>query len=560
MKKHFIYILISVLVCGIILFFTSQTAPANKKGITYNRQFQRIDISTVNEAEKPYSILMDSSYRFVSTTVEEDHTLPVEEDNFASEYSFKGNLIDKNQTCSINVKITVRLFPNGDAFLIVRTFSEDPILKPFNYSLLLPGIHFSTSEIWSLNYHGGSKPSEMITMDASMDSYAGKDGINLLPATLNYLETLQGPNNITLGLLMGPLGIFKEKDLNLVELLSQKQQPLLELSKRKPIKVNFSFQLNPYNRSENWFFISKKRLLNYQDEKTLQNMLSADFNMKKKISFDGIYHIATASSYLGASDVSYDYYYNYAMWEGRRFMDLSKEKPSERFFYDMYLNSLYTTIKSSKYGYWISNVKSKYLWDSYEIPEGYVDTRYCTDAGFFLLKVYTEDKIKSAINAGQKFGDYLIEKFEASDGIKIGKTGFFFYDYYQPGQKKITHASLNHILSELNYLFEIYQSTHNEKYLGLAESILEGIRQTQDLWIRKEGEWRFRDDLWYAVYPVPTGLVFKSLDYTKTLTYEDLLKTQKNYRIIYNKEEPVIQKLILSKRSFLLKEGFQLKE
>jgi len=560
MKKHLIYILIGVIVCGVLIFFTTQTSPVNKKGITFNRQFQRIDISTVHESEKPYSILMDPSYTLLASTVEEDPTLPAGEENFANEYSFKANLTDETQAI-INLKLTVRLFPNGDAFIIVRTFSEDSIMKPFQYSLLIPGINYAKSEIWSLNYHGGPKLSEMITTDASMDSYEGIEGLNLLPATLNYVETLNAQSNITLGLLMGPMGIFKEKELNLVQLMSQKQQPLLELSKSKPLKVSFSFQLNPFNRSENWFFISKKRLLNYRDEKTLQNMLSADFSMKKKISFDGIYHIATASSYMGASDVTYDYYYNYAMWEGRRFMDLSKEKPTERFFYDMYLNSLYSTIKgANKYGYWISNVKSKYLWDSYEIPEGYVDTRYCTDAGFFLLKAYTEEKIKSAINAGQKFGDYLIEKFEASDGIKTGQKGFFFYDYYQPGQKKVTHASLNHILSELNYLYELYLSTHNEKYLGLAESILEGIRQTQDLWIRKEGEWRFRDDLWYAVYPVSSGLVFKSLDYTKTLTYEDLLKTQNNYRIIYNKEEPVIQKLILSKRSFLLKEGFQLKE
>lgn len=561
MKNKITYILIGIIVCAVFVFFNFQNSELNKKGITFIRNQQRVDITTVNETEKPYSIVVDPYYHFVSAKIEEDSTLPAGEENFANEYSFLADLTDEKQSGTINLKLTVRLFPNGDAFLIIRTFSKDSIMKPINYSLIIPGISYSNSEIWSMNYHGGPKPSEMITMDASMDSYIGNDGLNLLPATLNYIETSNSTHNVSLSILMGPLGIFKEKAVNLIELMSQKYQPLLDLSKKNPIRVSYSFQLNPYQRSENWFFISKKRLLNYQDDNTLQNMISADFNMKKKISFDGIYHIATALNYIGASDITYDYYYNYAMWEGRRFMDLSKEKPNERFFYDVYLNSLYTTIKgASKYGYWISNVKSNYLWETYQIPQGYVDTRYCTDAGFFLLKAYTEDKIKSAINAGQKFGDYLIEKFEASDGIKIGQTGFFFYDYYQPDRKLATHASLNHILSELNYLYELYLSTHDEKYLGLAESILDGIRQTQDKWIRKESVWRFRDDLWYAVYPSTTGLLFKSDDYTKTLTYEDLLKAQNNYRTIYNKDEPVLQKLILSKKSFLIKEGFRIKE
>jgi hypothetical protein len=366
--------------------------------------------------------------------------------------------------------------------------------------------------------------------------------------------------DVSASVLMGPLGVFKEKEINLVELMSQKYQPVLDIGPKGQAKITFSFSLNPYQKSENWFFVSHKRLINYRDEKTMQNMLSADLNMKKKLSFDGIYHIAIAQNYVGASDLSYDYYYNYAMWEGRRFMDLYREKTSERFFNDMFLNSLYSTIKgASKYGYWKSNVRSQFLWDLYKIPEGYVDTRYCTDAGFFLLKAYNEFQIQSALNAGKKFGDYLIEQYEKKEGIQIAEHGFFFYDYYQPDKQLPTHASLNHILSELNYLYELYLSTHDEKYLGLSESILEGIRLTQNSWIRT-AEGRFMYDLWYSVRDVKGKMLFESNDYTKTLTYEDLLKAQKTYRTIYNKDEPVLQKLIQSKRMFLIREGYKLSE
>jgi hypothetical protein len=559
-NKSIAYILVFIILVAVFILYEKPQFH-NPQGITFNKQNHSVEIVTVNETDEPYHILLDSGYQTTSYQVIEDSTLPVNENDFAKEFSFLGNLTDTKTQGTVNFKFTIRLFSNGDLFLMVRAFTKDSITKPVNYTLDFPSADYVSSEIWSMNYHNSPKLSEMMTTEATMDFYQGTKGINILPPSLNYVEMLNQSGDVNLSVLMGPLGVFKEKEINLVELMSQKYQPVLEIGPKNNLKISFSFSLNPYQKSENWFFLSRKRLINYRDDKTLQNMLSADLNMKKKLSFDGIYHIAIAQNYVGASDISYDYYYNYAMWEGRRFMDLYREKTSERFFKNMFMNSLYSTIKgASKYGYWKSNVRSQFLWDKYQIPEGYVDTRYCTDAGFFLLKAYNEFQIQPALNAGKKFGDYLIEEFEKGEGIKVGEKAFFFYDYYQPDKQLQTHASLNHILSELNYLYELYLSTHDEKYLGLSESILEGIRQTQNSWIRTTGEGRFMNDLWYSVRQSKGKLIFESHDYTKTLTYEDLLKAQISYRSIYNKDEPVLQRLIQSKRMFLIREGYKLSE
>lgn len=557
MKKSIPYLLIFCLIF-LMFFFYEQKPTSFTQGLTFVKNDHSVEIVSSNEIDEPYRFNLDPNFYISTYQVD---LAPADEKDFAKEFSFLGNLTDLKTKGEVNLKFTTRFFANGDLFLMVRAFTKDMIEKPITYSIEFPKADYHTSEIWSMNYHNTPKLSEMTVTESTMDFYSGHSGVNILPASLNYWEMMNLSKEVNLSVLMGPLGVFREKEINLVELLSQRYQPVLEMEQKKNPKLTFSFSLNPYQKSENWMFISRKRLLNYRDEKTMQNMLSADLNMKKKLSFDGIYHIAIAQNYIGASDITYDYYYNYAMWEGRRFMDLYKEKPTERFFSDMFMNSLYSTIKgANKYGYWKSNVRSQFLWDKYQIPEGYVDTRYCTDAGFFLLKAYNDYQIQSALTAGKKFGDYLIEQYEKGEGIKVGDNAFFFYDYYQPERQFPTHASFNHILSELNYLYELYLSTHDEKYLGLSESIMAGIRLTHQSWIRTSGEGRFLNDLWYSVKQTNGKLFFESHDYTKTLTYEDLLKAQKIYRSIYNKDEPVLQKLIQSKRSFLIREGYKLSE
>lgn len=561
MKKILLTLLVFIVTMVVIITIDTYPQKNQGTGIYFDSKRQTISFVPVDSYSKPLYIRTNPGYRYVSHTIIEDSTLPVSEERFVHEFSILGNLVYEDSQQEINLKITARFFLNGDMFVIYRLFSTEDLPSPVQLEIVLPPSLADKTNVWSFQYKSNAKPTEMMATPADMIAYSRKTGIHVLPASLQYLEFSDALDHPLQSCLLGPMGVYKEKEINLVELVNSKFQPVLNNVSNQATSILFSFDLKAYQRAESWFFFSQHQLLDYQKENTKTNMLAADLNIRKRLSFDGIYHIATSQFYQGATDITYDYYYNYAMWEGRRFMELHKSQPDETFFYDMFMNALFTTIKGvSRYGYWKSNVRSLYLWNQYKVKEGYIDTRYCTDAGFFLLNAYNEFHIQAAIKAGEEFGQFLIDKSKAVEGIPIQGKGFFFYDYYYPDQALKTHASLNHILSELNYLFELYLSTQNEEFLHLAEQILEGIHLTEKQWIRTDSNYRFRGDLWYAVFPEGNELLFKDHDYTKTLTYSDLLKAKKNIKTIYNKEDEVLTRLIESKKSFLLREGHTLPE
>ncbi|MCE5224117.1 hypothetical protein LLG10_08095 [bacterium] len=561
MKKILLTLLVFIITMVVIITIDTYPRQHRGTGIYFDTSQQTISFIPVDSYSKPLCIRTNPEYRFISHTIIEDSTLPLSEERFVHEFSILGNLLYEDSKQEINLKITARYFLNGDMFVIYRLFSTEDLPSPIQLEISFPPSLADKTNIWSFQYGTNMKPTEMMATEADMIAYTRKSGIHVLPASLQYMEFSDAENKPLQSCLLGPMGVYKEKEINLVELVNTKFQPVLNNVSNQSASILFSFDLKAYQRAESWFFYSTKQLLDYQNENTKTNMLSADLNIRKRLSFDGIYHIATSQFYQGATDITYDYYYNYAMWEGRRFMELYKSQPEETFYYDMFMNALFTTIKGvNRYGYWKSNVRSLYLWNQYRVKEGYIDTRYCTDAGFFLLNAYNEFHIQAAIKAGEEFGQFLIDKSKAAQGISIQGQGFFFYDYYYPDQELKTHASLNHILSELNYLFELYLSTQNDEFLHLAEQILEGIHLTEKQWIRTDNNYRFKGDLWYAVFPESNGLTFKDHDYTKTLTYSDLLKAKKNIKTIYNKEDDVINRLIESKKGFLLREGHTLPE
>ncbi len=561
MKKLLFHFIISVLLIALFVLIMFNPKPKVKEGIEFLRESNKLAIYANPDFSLPYYVGFSNDVNFSQVTIE-NSTTSLGPEKYLSEYSFKGKAgLDESE--QFDVRVTNRFFTNSDALIFFRFFTENELSKPLVGEVEIPLNDINDITVRSLVYDSSSKPTEIEASDSKMIKYnvsLREDNMfSILPATLNYVE-FKKDNKVLSSALIGPLSVFRDKEIHLRELKAQKFQPVLSYDKGKSVKISFSFNLSPFQYEENWIFLSRGRLLDYDDVVTTENMLSADLCMRKKLSIDGIYHIASSLYYVGASDISYDYYYNYAMWEGRRFMNLYLEGNNQRFFYDMAINSIYTTVKAvNTYGVWISDVRSKYLWDTYGIEEGYVDTRYCTDAGFFLLKANKEFQIHDALIAGEKFGNYLIDKYKNNEVIKTKNGGVFFYDYYSKNRNVKTHASLNHILSEMNYLYELYLATNNEDYLNMAELIKKALDETRDSWIRRDGVYRFRDDLWYAVYEGADGsLQFKDVDYTKTLTYEDLKRALDNMLKVYGRADETINILLESKKKFLIKEGFNI--
>ncbi len=541
-----------------IVFFRFQG-----KGVWLDDQLGRITFISHPDTAEKISLTIPSAYSFSQRSLVKDEMLSHQHHALVEEYTFRTILSENSSELSLELLITARYFDNADSLIFFRCSTMQDMPEELWLEFSFPLNRKAEAHLWSLNYESLFKPNEMTAPNSTMDQTILHDLATSYPSTLHYIETLFSHKDASASILLGPGAIFKNKDFSLRELQSSEVRPIIQHDKtHQSLIVRIPVRLQKDQYQENWLMHSSRSLLDYHDPLTVQNMLSADFTMRKKLSIDGIYHIASSQYYVGASDETYDYYYNYAMWEGRRFMDLHREKPDQRFFYNFFINSVYTTVKAARrYGVWVSDVRSIYLWSSYQIPEGYIDTRYCTDAGFFLLRSYNEYQIPDALSAGEKFGDFLLNKMNQSKGIHTGQDGFFFYDYYRIEQDIETHASLNHILSEMNYLFELYLSNHKQSYLRTAERMLKGLHETGMSWVRDQEYGRFRYDLWYGVFPQEDGsLLFKEHDYTKTLTYNDLLKSQALIQGIYNKRDDLIDIMISSKLKFFAREGIVVPE
>ncbi|MCK5847933.1 MAG: hypothetical protein KAH01_01900 [Caldisericia bacterium] len=565
-KTRVLHLSVFIIVVLLVTCFFYPFPKQNTKGVFFDNNIKKFIINPETDNSVDVSISFPSEYLIDQITFVEESILPEDEDGFVDEKTIGMQIEIPGDDAEIDSKITIRSFSNGDVFLFLRYFCIEDVARPLQFKLEMRPIISKNAEVWSLKYHTGEKPTESETPDSDFIHYKLLPQDNILPPSLFYLEMEDEEINYG-SILAGAGSIFENAPTELSNLTTLKRidsQPVVSWLPSEKLTIQYSVQLESYQTSENWFFISNGKLLNMFNSETYKNMKAADLNKKKIIRPDGIFHIANENQYVGASSERYDYYYNYAGWEGIRFMELYKKYPKQRFFFDMFINTAYTTAKAaSKYGNWTSSHRSSYLWEKYQIPKNYIDTRYCTDAGVFLLRAYNDYQIPEALYVGKKFGNYLVDLAEHGHKIKT-ENGFFYYDYYHPDfPNKVTHSSLNHILSEMNYLLELYLCTHDEKYLSTAEGMVAAIEDTEDKWIRNDiGNYRFYHDLWYGAVPRSDGTLNfeKYHDYTKDLTYKDLLKAQSLLSRIFNRKNVSIANLIRNKEEYLIREGYDVQK
>ncbi len=556
-------IVVFITLVGACSYFTCELSHQlleEKKGIHFQNRHGGLYFFSHEDSSEKFKLDFGPDIILENRSIVRNSMNSLQHADLIEEHSFKCQLIHEDLGIKLDVRITARFFHNADTLLLMRFFSTQDMPSSISLNLNFPIRFAEDAKMWSLQYDSLIRPSEMVAPESSMDKISLRDRPMRYPATLHYIETYSAYEKVNGSLLLGPGAVFRNKDIRLRELQSSEIFPLINLDKENQwLHVSIPIHLEAYQYQENWMMYSFGQLLDYSVPETMQNMLSADFNLRKKLSFDGIYHYASHEFYVGAEEHTYDYYYNYAMWEGRRFMDLHRMHPHQRFFYNFFLNSVFTTTKAvHRYGVWVSDVRSKYLWNEYQIREGFIDTRYSTDAGFFLLRAYNEFQIPYALSAAERIGNFLHQKMIEKDGIITGEKGFLFFDYYVPDEAFITHGSLNHNLSVMNYLFELYISTHRQHYLTTAETMLTGLHETVDRWIRDQEWGRWRYDLWYAVFPQADGaLKFDLHDYTKDLTYYDLLITKNHIKTIYNRKDNAIERMIESKLKWFAREGIE---
>ncbi|MTI68988.1 MAG: hypothetical protein FH751_01870 [Firmicutes bacterium] len=287
---------------------------------------------------------------------------------------------------------------------------------------------------------------------------------------------------------------------------------------------------------EQWGIISEHPLIDWENKEVTKILKRMDLNRVRKWGKDGLYY-KTPKSYYPTSENSY--WLNPACHVGNKFI----EDKGQRFFEDFSKISLVTASDTqNKKGIWYSTPRSKWLYKDYSIDGPFYDTRFNTDAALFLLKGFDKFKDKRFLHKAVKYGDFLLEYAEKHKYVtKNG--GYLIWDYSNKNLSPIpNHVSLNHLITEMNFLYELYLRTEKIKYLDLGNKIKKAIRDTKNDWIREDN-----GDLHYAhLKDGSYGLQ----DY-KILTLNDLKYSQKLIKSIDGKKDDCFKFLIQSKERYL---------
>ena len=194
-------------------------------------------------------------------------------------------------------------------------------------------------------------------------------------------------------------------------------------------------------------------------------------------------------------------------------------------------------------GYWPSGAKSTWLSADYGIGAGYYDTRFNSDLIETLLLEYEETAWPETAEAVGTYLDFYLP-FAETYGWTTEGGGLFVPDYYYPGMKT-PHTALNHQLAEISVLYRAAEILGREDCRILAGRMLFAIEETQDSWIKEDG------NLEYAVYPDGQ---FGGTDYP-FLTYNDLFSLQELLSGMGMDRSGGLQKLMDSKRSWMDRNG-----
>lgn len=290
---------------------------------------------------------------------------------------------------------------------------------------------------------------------------------------------------------------------------------------------------------EQWGIISKKPLVDWKNPQVLDALQVGDFGQIRKWSLDGYYEI-TPSSYDPSSPTSF--WRNPGNAIGIKFLGLAGKS---RFLDDFTLVSLNTAVSTQNgQGYWTSTPRSTWLYKDYGIDEGFYDTRFCTDTALFLLKAYKEGFHDPLfLQAAKKYSDFY-KGYAATHHFKTAHGGLLVWDYGNEKQPHAaTHTSLNHLANEMNFLYELYKVTKDEKDHQLAEQIKVAVKDTTPFWKKENG------DLCYSRHKDGT---FGGTDYP-LVTLKDLRYSQSLFKEVDGAPDPDFSHLIQMKEAYLRK-------
>lgn len=509
----------------VVVFFSFVPGVINSNAITNK--------DNTNYRNQPYTLYSDISERnrIERFPIIETPNMELRLTEKVERYNERADQI--KETYTINMKSRMigyliydsYIFDNGDLYYYLKYEPEG--ISPVAISVILP-FTFDGYDLRTIEYPEGLDQTKSV-IKVYEGQKTGSEVLSTLEPGSVYIDSA------ALNGFFSYSSIY-EKGTNRIRKELYEKAENIQISSNG-IKVTLPAAENSF--SEQWGIVSKEKLMDWDDEIAIDAVKVGDLSRVRKWGGDGQYYFLP-TGYAPYS--SNGFYRNSANHIGNKYLGVEG-----RFFEDYAYITIDTLIKTQNSdGFWGTDPMAVGLYNNYKVGAGFFDTRWDTEAALSLLRGYREYNEPQFLKAAKEYAEFYCD-FAVSNAYETKNQGLLVYDYgfnATPGVK--THVSLNHLVSEMNFLLEMYNSTAKYEYLEVANRILTGIADTAEEWVNKE-----TGDLFYGYY----GDGKYDVEDYPTLTLNDLRYAQELITTLYSKEDPSIKMLTRIKEEFLTSKG-----
>ncbi len=406
--------------------------------------------------------------------------------------------------------------PNGDRYYCLRAEGTRDIAAPLGVSLALPvGPEY---QYRYFAYPGGR--------DNTVSVLAGPEdaGRPLPPPYTAYVE------GGAFSMVASCVSVYEKLDNGVLRDLDG-ESGHVTLSENR---LDCALPVRKNRIAEHWGIVSGERLADFGDAEAVKLLRRCDFGPYRKWTMCGQYYL-TPSSYIPSGGDCF--YRNAGQHVGEKFL-----RARGRYFQDFALVALYTALREQDgRGIWPTQAASGWLLADYGIGPGFYDTRFNTDCARFLLRGWRVYGDPAMLAAAQRYAAFLAAH-AATHQYPTENGGALVWDYAAgDGAARPTLVSLNHLVTEMNFLNELYWETRDAAHLALAEQIRRAVGDTAPDWVKENG------DLWYA--RLPDGSYGRE-DYVN-LTLRDLQYAQRMIARVHGEPDVAFAALIAAKEGYL---------
>ena len=526
MKKRSILAVVLLACAGLVFFLISQKERTVTKQIG-NETFEAPAHTIVSLS--PDVHIVSDDYKL------EETSKGVKEKENATDTSYTFDVKKKKSIGEL--QLTVREIDNGDQFVFSKfidttkkgaslpfkiVFTNDPSYEYYAFEEEIPQEH---DRVFGIDHTSNTKGVYTMTDDQPYQLYLSQNYISK-----ELTETYDD----------GAVSVLRElvNEDRYIEIFDEKDALTFNLKLRTTGEDQIS---------ENWFLLSKDQLFSTEDEMSYyKNSTNHNFiHSPKWQTAEGIY---TKLPWSIEPGTKLGYGRNLVSQQGGIFAE-RYEETKERFYYNMLVNSVnYLLDFKGDAPLWETEYTSAWLKREYGIIAPYTDTRHNEKIALFLSKAGTILENEEVEKSNLLYANFLSMQ-EESKNILATDNGYYVLDYFSEKQTKKTHVSLNHALSEMNFLLDVYQTTNEKKYLDTALKIKQAVEDTGDKWINESN-----GDLWYQING---DYSFEGKDYD-TLTLEDMVKSLNYYdslQLPY--DEAIYNELISTKIRYIVANGVE---